>query len=272
MPNRLKLAVVAAIFFGAIAAYGVYSFLRREQEARERLRTATVNVVVAAKDVAPGSTIGQDMVRVVQWPKASVPPGAFSSVEQVNGKVSRARIVAGEPILQSRLGGEGAGLTVLLTPGHRAMAVRVDEIVGVSGFISPNDRVDVIATVVPASGGQDKISKIALQNKRVLSVAQNVEQKDGKPQVVRSITLELTPEEAEKLSVAQLQGELLLALRPAGDDKIVVTRGSTKRDLLDISVPARAVARARAASAPPAPPKKYVVEVYMGGEKSVKEF
>jgi pilus assembly protein CpaB len=272
MPNRLKIAVVAAIFFGAIAAYGVYSFLRREQEARDRLKTATVNVVVAAKDLAPGATITPEMLRVVPWPKASVPPGAFSSVEQVKGKVSRGRFVAGEPILQSRLGGEGAGLTVLLTPGHRAMAVRVDEIVGVSGFISPNDRVDVIATVVPTGGGQDKISKIALQNKRVLSVAQNVEQRDGKPQVVRSITLELTPEEAEKLSVAQLQGELLLALRPAGDDKIVMTRGSTKRDLLAISAPVRSGSRTTPVPAAPPPPKKYVVEVYMGGEKSVKEF
>jgi len=275
MPNRLKIAILAAVFFGLIAAYGVYNFLRQQREAAEALKTETQSVVVATKDMPAGTIIAKDMVNVTPWPKASLPARSYSNPEQVIGKVSKVRTVAGEPILESKLTGEGAGLTVLLSPGNRAMAVRVDEIIGVSGFIAPNDRVDMIVHVVPP-GKQDaeKISKIVLQNKRVLSVAQSVEQKDGKPQVARSITLEVTPEEAERLTVAELQGEILLALRGVGDETIVQTKGSTKRDLLALATaPALPGAkRAVPVAAGPPEPKKFVVELYQGSEKSVKEF
>jgi len=270
MLNRLKLAIFVAVFFGFIAAYGIYNFLRQQREAAEALKKATQDVVVATKEIPAGTTISAEMVKVTPFPKASVPFGSFSSTEQVSGKVIKLKAVAGDPITQSKLGGEGSGLTVFLTPGQRALAVRVDEIIGVSGFIAPNDRVDVIATVVPpGKGAQDeKISKIVLQNKRVLSVAQSVDQKDGKPQVARSITLELTPEESEKLTVAALQGEISLALRARGDEDLVQTRGSTKRDLL-AALPQKG-AKARPAPAPA--PQKYRVEVYMGDKKTVHEF
>jgi pilus assembly protein CpaB len=124
-----------------------------------------------------------------------------------------------------------------LEAGKRAMALRVDEIIGVSGFIVPDDRVDVIVTTTPpgSKNQDDKISKIVLQNKRVLSVAQSVEQKDGKPQVARSITVEVTPEESEKLSLATQDGQLVLALRSIGDDVDAKTAGSNKRDLLAVA-------------------------------------
>ena len=134
------------------------------------------------------------------------------------------------------MAGEGAGLTVRLESGKRALAVRVDEIIGVSGFIVPDDRVDVILTTTPAGGNQDaKIAKIVLQNKRVLSVAQSTEQKEGKPQLARSITLEVTPEEAEKLSLASQEGQIVLALRGLGDESEAKTIGSNKRDLLALA-------------------------------------
>lgn len=276
MPNRLKIAILGAVFFGLIAAYGIYNFLRQEREAREALKKETQNVVVAGKDIPAGTTISDKAikdgtVKVIPWPKGSVPAGSFSSPQQVMGKVIKVKAVAGEPLLGSRMAGEGAGLTVRLTPGQRAMSVKVDEIIGVSGFITPDDRVDVIVTVVPPgkTAQDEKLSKIVLQNKRVLSVAQSVEQKDGKAQVARSITLEVTPEEAEKLSIAQLQGEVILALRAVGDNDMTQTRGSTKRDLLSI---AARVPQKGERPPPAAPPEKYRVEVYMGGEKSVKEF
>jgi pilus assembly protein CpaB len=270
MPNRLKIAIVAAVFFGLIAAYGVYNFLRQQRETAEALKQTTQDVVVASTDLPPGTTITQEAVKVVPWPKASVPLGSFASPQQVMGKVNKVKAVAGEPILEAKLTGEGAGLTVLLTKGNRAMAVRVDEIVGVSGFIAPNDRVDVIASVTPPGNTQgDKISKIVLQNKRVLSVAQNVEQKDGKPQIARSITLELTPEEVERLSVAQLEAQLFLALRPLGDEDTVSTRGSTRRELLAVSAPPT---KGGIRPAGPPPEKKFIVEVYLGNAKSVQQF
>jgi pilus assembly protein CpaB len=150
------------------------------------------------------------------------------------------------------------------------MAIKVNEIIGVSGFIAPNDRVDVIAKVAaPGSDGAEKqISKIVLQNKRVLSVAQTVEErKDGKPQVASSITLELTPEEAEKMTIASLEGQIVLALRSQQDENIVQTQGSTTRDLLSIAAPPPE------APAPAAPIQyRYRVEVYSGSKKSELEF
>jgi pilus assembly protein CpaB len=273
MPNRLKVAILAAVFFGFIAAYGVYNFLRQQQEAANKAKTETVNIIVAKQDMPPGTAITPEMIQLTAWPKVSVPARSFTAPEQVVGKISKARTVAGEPILESKLTGEGAGLTVLLTPGNRAMAVRVDEIIGVSGFIAPNDRVDLIAHVQPPGNQSgEKISKIVLQNKKVLSVAQSVEQKEGgKPQVVRSITLEVTPDEAERLTIAELQGEIFLALRAVGDDNVVQTRGSTKKDLLALASAPVTPGKTIRPSMPPEE-KKFIVEIYSGSEKSVKQF
>ena len=284
MVNRLRIAIIAAIFFGLIAAYGVYSFLRQQREATEALKSATQNVVVAAKEIPAGTNvtekiIKEGLVKETSWPKASVPPGSFYSTNQVVGKTVKTKVVAGEPILESKLVGEGGGLASRLAAGYRAVAVKVDEVIGVSGFIAPDDRVDVIATLTPPGrGSQDeKLSKIVLQNRRVLSVAQSVEQKEGKPQVVRSITLEVTPEEAEKLSLAVFEGHVILALRAIGDEAAKITRGSTKRDLLALAAPSVPRRKAeRPPAAPPvsteAPPQKYRVEVYRGSQKSVVEF
>jgi len=276
MQNRLKIALVVAVFFGLIAAYGIYNFLRQQREVAESARTATQNVVVATKDIPAGTAINDELikkgvVKAVPWPKSSVPPGSFGTPEQVIGKTNRLKIIANEPILESRLAGEGAGLTTRLEKGKRAMAVRVDEIIGVSGFIVPDDRVDVIVTTVPpgANNQDNKTSKIVLQNKRVLSVAQNVEQREGKPQVARSITLEVSPEEAEKLSLASQEGQVVLALRATGDDQEAKTVGSNKRDLLSVAAAPR---RTSVAPNRPVAPDKYQVEVIQGNNRKVVEF
>ena len=277
MQNRLKIALVVAVFFGLIAAYGIYNFLRQQKAVEESLRTATQNIVIATKDIPAGTTINDDMVKKgmiksTPWPKTSVPGGSFASPEQIIGKTNRIKIIANEPILESRLAGEGAGLTARLEQGKRAVAVKVDEIIGVSGFIVPDDRVDVIVTTVPpGSNNQDnKMSKIVLQNKRVLSVAQNVEQREGKPQVARSITLEVSPEESEKLSLASQEGQIVLALRATGDDSETKTIGSNKRNLLAV---VEAPRRASSTSRPVTPEKdKYQVEVIQGNNRKVVEF
>ena len=276
MQNRLKIALVVAVFFGLIASYGIYNFLRQKSQEAEALRQQTQSVVVAAQELPAGTAINDDlikkgMVKAVPYPKTSVPAGSFSSPEQLLGKTNRAKIMANEPILESRLAGDGAGLTTRLEAGKRAMALRVDEIIGVSGFIVPDDRVDVIVTTTPPSSKNqdDKISKIVLQNKRVLSVAQSVEQKDGKPQIARSITVEVTPEESEKLSLATQEGQIVLALRSIGDDTDAKTAGSNKRDLLAVAAPVRkGGSRPVAAQAP----DKYRVEVLHGSDRKVVEF
>ena len=275
MQNRLKIALIVAVFFGLIAAYGIYNFLRQQRQAAEAFRTATQDIVVAAQDIPAGTTINDELVKkgaikVAPWPKASMPVGAFATPQQAFGKVNRVKIIANEPILESRLAGEGAGLTVRLEAGKRAMAVRVDEIIGVSGFIVPDDRVDIILTTTPpgATGQENRIAKIVLQNKRVLSVAQSTEQKDGKPQLARSITLEVTPEEAEKLSLAQQEGQIVLALRGVGDEGDTKTVGSFKKDLLAVAAPRKGGGGRPVMQAP----DKYRVEVIHGSDRKVMEF
>jgi pilus assembly protein CpaB len=276
MQNRLKIALVVAVFFGLIAAYGIYNFLSYKQKETDSLRASNQEIVVAAQDIPPGTTINEEvikkgMIKTTPWPKNSIPVGAFSSPQQVVGKINRVKILANEPILESRLAGEGAGLTVRLEAGKRALAVRVDEIIGVSGFIVPDDRVDVILTTTPLGANQDaKVSKIVLQNKRVLSVAQSTEQKDGKPQLARSITLEVTPDEAEKLSLASQEGQIVLALRGLGDDSESRTIGSNKRDLLSLAAASQKTAAGKAPTPPPA--EKYRVEVILGSNRNVVEF
>jgi pilus assembly protein CpaB len=274
MHNRLKIALVVAVFFGLIAAYGIYNFLGQQRQAAEAFRTATQDIVVAAQDLAPGTMINEELIKkgtikTTPWPKASIPVGAFSTPNQVIGKTNRVKIVANEPILESRLAGEGAGLTVRLEAGKRAVAVRVDEIIGVSGFIVPDDRVDVIVTTTPPGNGsqENRVAKIVLQNKRVLSVAQSTEQKDGKPQLARSITLEVSPEDAEKLSLASQDGQIALALRALGDDGQANTAGVRKGDLLS-TVAVKKSAGGTVVRAP----EKYRVEVIQGNDRKVVEF
>jgi pilus assembly protein CpaB len=275
MQNRLKIALVVAVFFGLIAAYGIYNFLSERQKTEDALKAANQDIVVAAQDIPAGTTFNEEtmkngLIKTTPWPKTSIPVGAFSSQQQIVGKVNRVKVLANEPILESRLAGEGAGLTVRLEAGKRALALRVDEIVGVSGFIVPDDRVDIILTTTPAGGNADtKISKIVLQNKRVLSVAQSTEQKDGKPQLARSITLEVTPEEAEKLSLASQEGQIVLALRGLGDDATTMTIGSNKRDLLALAAAPRKTAGGTVVARPP---DKYRVEVIHGSNRNVVEF
>jgi pilus assembly protein CpaB len=152
---------------------------------------------------------------------------------------------------------------MMLAPGTRAVAVKVNEVIGVSGFIAPNDRVDVIANIEkPGTEGLDKnVAKVVLQDKRVLSVAQTIEKtKDGKPKVASSITLELTPDETEKLSFATTKGQVVLALRGANDRGTAETKGSTVADFLPKQVAAKS------------PRKPYEVNVYNGSQRSVVTF
>jgi pilus assembly protein CpaB len=262
MQSRVRIAILVAVGSGLVTAYGVTNFLREQKAAVEAIRVSTQEVVVASRELPSGTTLASDMLRVVSYPRASLPAGYFASTDQVVGQTVGMKVVAGEPILESRFAEKIGALTALLQPGYRAMAVKVNEVIGVSGFIAPNDRVDVIANVEPESekGKTSKVSKVVLQDKRVLSVAQAVERnEDGKPVMASSITLELTPEEAEKLSLATNGGEVLMALRGSDDRGIVQTRGSTTNDFL----PPRRLATAKAV---------YQVVVTQGDKRSVASF
>jgi pilus assembly protein CpaB len=229
-------------------------------------------------------------VAVVQWPAQSVPEGAFSDIRQVVDKTARQNIVKGEPVLPERLADEdqGQGLAALLADGMRAMAVEVDAVVGVAGFVQPGDYVDVITTMAPdqetAKLRKDdpaKVSKIVLQYVRVLAVGEHLATTPGgKPVNVKVVTLGVTPEESEKLALASQYGRIQLSLRSRIDQLTAVTDGETPAKLLatkdptDLKLATKQTFRhpkhEKPPEAPPPPvekkPEAPVVEILRGGK------
>jgi pilus assembly protein CpaB len=256
-----------------VAAVGSAILLTRYMEARTAaVRVPTAKVVVAAVHLPAGSEIRAENVQAIDWPIASRPEGTFEDPTQLEGKVVSASVAKGEAILPSRLAGEdaGAGLAALLPPGMRALAVRVDDVVGVAGFLHPGDSVDVIATL-RGDGQNQTSSKIVLQNIKVLAVGKELDHhgKASEKAVQATVaTLMVNAEQSERLALAAAQGKILLTLRGGGDVETVATRGITPTVLLAGSEPASPAVRkhvARAARAEPAEaPKGEVVEILRG--------
>src|SRR5207253_8125435 len=173
-----------------------------------------------------------------QFPKESTPDGAFESAEKLAGRVAVTNIAPREPITEARLAPEGTagGLSAVIPEGYRAMTVKVDDVVGISGFIMPGTLVDVVVTIDPAekAGMQDPISKIVLQNIKVLANGQNIDKPQDQREAnsVKAVTLLVTPEQAEKLALASSEGRLQLVMRNSIDQGDEQTPGINKRSLL----------------------------------------
>ena len=219
-------------------------------------------IAVAAMDIQLGSKIDPQMITTVDWPTGSVPQGAFVNLTELHGRVVKSSIQRGEPILDSRLApvGTQGGLSAVIAEGKRAMTVRVNDVIGVAGFALPGNYVDVMINTQrekTASSGEEnrQISITVLERVLVLAVAQEASRDDTKPKVVNAVTLELTPEEAEKLDLARNVGTLSLVLRNQVDKKSIETTGATKKQLFG-EKPAPVVKQA-----PPAAPARQVVEV-----------
>lgn len=209
-------------------------------------------IVVAGIDLELGSRLSPEMLRMVDWPAGSVPPGAFLDLKALEGRVVKTSLQRGEPVLESKLAPEGTkgGLSAVVAEGKRAMTVRVNDVVGVAGFALPGNYVDIMVnTQEEGANRADRdrtISKIVLERILVLAVAQEANRDTTKPRVVNAVTLEVTPEEAEKLDLARSVGSLSLVLRNQIDPKMADTEGATKSRLLNGAI----------AAAPPEPVKK----------------
>lgn len=296
-PRSVVIAGVLSLVIAAIASYSLYSYLKG-QEAKVQSAVATSKVVVAAQEIPTGSAINISQVKTVDWPQGALPQGAFSSPDQVAGRVTLDRLAAGEPVLDGKLvpkEGQTGILTYRIPEGHRAMTVRVDDVAGVAGFITPGNKVDVVLTVRPTAGIQQPISKIVLQNVPVLATGQIIEhkkEKDEKPVVVPTVTMDVTPEDAEKLAIASTQGTLQLVLRRAGDADLSKTTGATVLKVMASSSfreakPSQekkdaAVKKARTRKAPgpaketkvekPAPEPTTSVEIWRSNRKTTEYF
>ena len=301
--KRLIIAVLAAITFGLIAAVSVKQYLLSAQAF-----SRTNNVVVAKVDIPVGSRIIPEQLTIAQFPADVTPVGAIAKIdENLIGRVVITAISPKDPITEAKLAPVGSlgGLSSVIPEGYRAMTVKVDDVVGVSGFIMPGTLVDVVVVIQPPKGtaSEDMISKIVLQNIKVLASGQNIDKPKNDREVersVRAVTLQVTPEQTEKLALASSEGKLQLVMRNSVDQADEQTSGANKRSLLNgeratlvpdpgigtngapkaaPSSARRYVPRAAARETAPAPkttqpptPPRPTVEVIKGGKKEIQDF
>jgi pilus assembly protein CpaB len=290
MRRRLLIVLAFASLVGLIASYLVYRVVATVQAGAKP--DSTAEVVVAAVNMGMAETITPKHVKVVAWPKASVPAGAVTSIASAEGRVVRSSIIAGEPLIEGKLApqlaGKGGLMPMLVSEGQRAVTIKVDDATRETGFILPNSRVDILVSMAKPGRDNERIAKIVLQDVEVLASGQIVELRDNKPVTMTTVTLSLDPERVERLTLAQTEGRLFLVTRNMNDKAIVKTPGATKTSLLsDIAVaPKPAVAKAPArkpttvAAAPPPPPavmpaprlETFSVSVLRGGKISEHEF
>ena len=254
---RIRVFMVFALAIGAggALAFGTYNYLQNAPTTRT-VSIPTRPVVVAAADLDVGAELRREDIRIIDWPANGVPANAIGDPKEVIGRGIVLPVIQNEPILPNKLASTeaGSGLPPAIPPGLRAVSVRVNEVIGVAGYVLPGTRVDVVATVSPTGSNQDMTSKVVLTNVQVLAAGTKIE-RDGsdrnKPMPVSVVTLLVNPEEAERLTLASTEGKIQLALRNPLDTTMPLTQGIRPAALLGYGAPVRTgVARARTASGP----------------------
>src|SRR5262245_26884973 len=224
---RVFIVFVLAITAGAVFAYGTYNYVQKVPAKTVALPTKPV--VVAAADMDIGAELRKDDIRLIDWPANSVPQGAISDPQEVIGRGLILPVIQNEPILPMKMASKdaGAGLPPAIPPGLRAVSVRVDEVIGVAGYVVPGTRVDVLVTVNPGQQKQDTTSKVILTDVQVLAAGTKIERDTDKdkPIPVSVVTLLVNPDESERLTLAANEGKIQLALRNPLDRQIPSTRG-----------------------------------------------
>jgi pilus assembly protein CpaB len=230
-----------ALLLGLVTSVLVFSWLQNE---KDRLMAApiplskNVQVLVSNADLAWGTKLTPEMMQLLEFPAGAIPEGHFTSLEAIKDRVLLVELKRNELLLESKLaplGTTNGGVAAVTDPNKRAMSVKVDDVIGVAGFIKPNDRVDVMVTIEPEAGKQGHaMAKMILDNVRVLAAGTQMERKgkDEEPKPVQVITVEVAVEEAEKLALASTQGKLRLALRNPLNSERVLTKGANVGALL----------------------------------------
>lgn len=287
-PNAVILASVFALFFAVLAGWMSYKYLQSEMSSVKAVQPQ--KVVVAATDIPIGTTIKESQLRVVSWPKDSIPQGSSQRADQLVNRMAIRPITSGDAVTEAKMkpkeGAAGSGFMTYVVPqGHRAVTVAVNEVAGVAGFLTPSDRVDVIVTTTVPDNEKESVSKIILENVPVLATGQVTDQKEGKPVVVPTVTLDLLPEDAEKIVLSSSKGSLQLLLRNFSDSAPVETRGATIAKVLTgmerprppkVFTAAAPVRQVRAAPKPATVAKasapSFTLEIVRGTEKSSRQY
>ncbi len=235
--SRPVVFLVCAIAVALITSVLIYKRLQGATFETGLKNEQGINVAVAARDIVWGTKLAPDMIKIVKFPTDSVPQGHFETTDAVAGRIILNHAKLSEPILESRLAPAtvlAGGVSAVMSPDKRAMAVKVDEVVGVAGFIKPADHVDVMVTMSHPGRAEKPFTKLLLENVLVLATGSDIEKKgkDDKPTPVSVITLEVSPEEAEKLALATTEGKLRLSLRNPQSAQAVLTTGATVDSLL----------------------------------------
>src|SRR5256886_1022421 len=261
-----------AIIVGALSAAMIYRHLRTMNMEVEAAKAAgqhpVTDVVVARDTISIGSRVTTDQLKIVTWPAEAQPEGSVHDPRDLVGTIARTTIGKNHPVSKTELIAQGAGglLPLMIEEGMRAMSVKVDSVTGVSGFITPNSRVDVL--IAGNREGNEMRSRVILQNIKVMATGTIIEQKDEKPVEVPTVTLLVTPEQAETLTLATRYDSVRLALRNYRDEEMVETPGMTAAAMFHDRPAAPVVvatAKDAAASCVPTGPS---VEVFLG-EKMV---
>ena len=227
-----------AVVFGILAVFIAQVWLNNQANKRVPVEAhkavPTQTIVVAAKSLRFGTALTPAMLHEVPWPAQAVPVGAFHKIKDILGSGRRVVLTAiekDEPVLALKITGPGqrATLSALVKPGMKAVTIRVNDVDGVGGFVLPGDHVDVVLTRTVEKGQAS--SEVVLQNTKVLAIDQIADERDSHAKVAKSVTLQVTPYNAQKLWLASSVGSLSLLLRQAGDTSHFVSRKVTLQDL-----------------------------------------
>src|SRR3954467_7375088 len=280
MRNRIFAVLALAILAGGGLAYGTYNVINAQPV--KTVNAPTQPVVVAAADLVLGTELKKDDLAVVNFPMGAAPEGSFSKPADILGRGLIVSMVKNEPVLGAKLASKeaGAGLPPVIPEGMRAVSVRVNEVIGVAGYVLPGTRVDVLATASPSGNQTDVTSKVILANVQVLPAGTRMEQdkEKGKPMQVTVVTLLVYPEQSERLALASTEGKIQLALRNPLDQGAPETPGIKTATMLGaVKVPAPVKAAGGKRSLTPAPVTQQTiaaplptVEVIRGDKRSAE--
>jgi pilus assembly protein CpaB len=279
MRNRIFAVLALAVLLGGGLAYGTYNAINGQPV--KTVNAPTQGVVVAAADLSLGTELKKEDLTVVNFPVGGAPEGSFSKPSDIIGRGVISPMVKNEPILSGKLASKeaGAGLPPVIPDGMRAVSVRVNEVIGVAGYVLPGTRVDVVATASPTSMPQDATSKVILSNVQVLTAGTRMEQDQdkGKPMQVTVVTLLVFPEQSERLALASNEGKIQLALRNPMDQSAPETPGVKPAVLMGLARPTAPVKQAASSAkktvgpvtqAAPAAPPLPTVEMIRGDKRS----
>ena len=274
---RPWLMLLLALVSGGLAGYLALRYLRQQASPLMASEPRAGQVALATRDLPVGTVLTPQDVKLVEWPGNAMPAGYVSSVDAAVGRGVIATVRANEPLLDGKLALKeaGGGLPIAVGEGMRALSVRVDDVVSVAGFVVPGTRVDVLLTIQPP-GSNETQTRVILQNVRTLAAGQQIQRdKDGKPQTVTVITLLVTPEQAERLTLGANQGRIQLALRNTLDTLTAETQGIVASALLGGARRAAGPRRSgRAAPSQPVEsgPAPTIIEGYNGGVRTLLKF